>query len=96
MKKGEIEIVNKRWGGCSGKGFVYIGRGSEFGNPFRIGEDGNREEVIEKYREWFLKRVTEDPAFRRKVWELEGKKLVCFCAPARCHGEILKWWIENE
>ena len=28
---------------------VYIGRGSKWGNPFRIGADGDRVEVIRKY-----------------------------------------------
>ncbi len=27
---------------------VYIGRGSKWGNPFHIGKDGNRKEVIDK------------------------------------------------
>ena len=29
---------------------IYIGRGSKWGNPFVIGKDGSREEVVEKYR----------------------------------------------
>ena len=28
---------------------IYIGRPSKWGNPFVIGRDGNREQVIEKY-----------------------------------------------
>ena len=47
------------------------------------------------YRGWFLERV-KDAAFRRRVWELEGKTLVCFCSPKACHGDVLKWWLENE
>ena len=43
-------------------GAVYIGRrmtriglaGSKWANPFKIGLDGTREEVIEKYRAWLL------------------------------------------
>ncbi len=35
---------------------VYIGRPSEFGNPFRIGVDGDRDEVIEKFKEWIKTR----------------------------------------
>ena len=31
---------------------VYIGRGSKWGNPFVIGKDGTREEVINKYEEY--------------------------------------------
>ena len=29
---------------------IYIGRGSPYGNPFVIGKDVTREEVIEKFR----------------------------------------------
>ncbi len=86
-----VEVVNKKLGG---KG-VYIGRGSVFGNPFVLGVDGNREQVIEKYRAWFLEKVG-DPAFRREVWKLEGEKLMCFCSPLACHGDVLKWWLELE
>lgn len=31
---------------------VYVGRGSKWGNPFVIGRDGTRKEVIELYRQW--------------------------------------------
>jgi len=33
---------------------VYIGRPSKWGNPFVVGVDGSRDEVIEKYEEWIL------------------------------------------
>ena len=33
---------------------IYIGRPSKWGNPFVIGRDGNREQVIEKYRAYIL------------------------------------------
>jgi hypothetical protein len=94
-----VQIVNRR---ALGKGWeqspdsVYIGRGSEWGNPFVIGRDGDRAAVIAKYRAWFLQRVTEDEGFRRRLRQLEGKTLVCYCAPAACHGDVLKWWLENE
>jgi hypothetical protein len=31
---------------------VYVGRPSRSGNPFVIGRDGTRDEVIAKYRAW--------------------------------------------
>lgn len=64
---------------------VYIGRGSKWGNPFKIGEDGNREEVISKYREWILKQ----PHLLRDLKELDGKVLGCWCKPNSCHGDVL-------
>ena len=74
---------------------VYIGRGSPFGNPFRIGKDGTRDEVIKKYREWFYKRLT-DPWFSDKVHSLKGKVLACWCKPDVCHGDIIVEYLENE
>jgi hypothetical protein len=68
---------------------VYIGRGSDFGNPYVIGVDGDRDEVIKKYREYFYKRIDEDPSFKLRVEELRGKTLACFCKPKSCHGDVI-------
>lgn len=64
---------------------VYIGRPSKWGNPFAIGRDGNRVEVIEKYRQW----VQEQPELMAALPELAGKVLGCWCAPQMCHGDVL-------
>jgi len=65
---------------------VYIGRKSKWGNPFTIGVDGNRDEVIQKYSDW----LHSQPNLLAQVQrELKGKDLVCFCYPAKCHGDIL-------
>ena len=64
---------------------VYIGRGSPFGNPFCIGPDGTREEVIRKYREFIQ---TRPDLLQRVEAELKDKDLVCFCSPKACHGEV--------
>ncbi|TLX17296.1 DUF4326 domain-containing protein [Rhizobium sp. MHM7A] len=63
---------------------VLIGRPSKWGNPFVIGADGTRDEVIEKYRQWLLKSTLMDD-----LHELRGRDLICWCAPLRCHGDIL-------
>lgn len=63
---------------------VYIGRPSLWGNPFEIGKDGTREEVIEKYRDSI------DNNMRLLIKStLQGKVLGCWCAPKGCHGDIL-------
>ena len=64
---------------------VYIGRPSKWGNPFSIGKDGTREEVIDKYRNWIM----EQPKLLNCVKELEGKILGCWCSPKECHGDVL-------
>jgi len=64
---------------------VYIGRPSKWGNPFVIGKDGTRDEVIEKYRQWLLS----NPELLEEVKELKGKILGCWCSPKKCHGDVL-------
>jgi Domain of unknown function (DUF4326) len=65
---------------------VYIGRPGPWGNPFQIGDDGTRAEVVQKYERFLNK----NPQLKAKVVkELRGKNLVCFCAPLTCHGDIL-------
>ena len=64
---------------------VYIGRPSKWGNPFEIGKDGDRDEVIQKYRDYVLSQ----PELRESLHELVGKVLGCWCHPKHCHGDIL-------
>ena len=66
---------------------VYIGRPGPWGNPFVIGRDGTREEVIGKYEKW----LTGNPELMARIasGELTGKVLGCWCAPEACHGDVL-------
>jgi hypothetical protein len=63
---------------------VYIGRGGKWGNPFIIGRDGTREEVIAKHAEWI--EHGEGRYLLDSIHELYGKTLGCHCAPKPCHG----------
>lgn len=83
-------VVNKRTSDFD----VYIGRGSIFGNPYEIGRDGTREEVIERYRVWF-NFLVRDPIFVEHLKKLKNKKLGCFCSPMLCHGDVIKNWLDN-
>lgn len=93
-----ITIVNRS---CTDIG-VYIGRPSIFGNPFEIGKDGTRSEVIEKYEVYFCEKLENDLLFKKEFDKLvEMSKngtlcLSCWCVPQRCHGEIIKKYIEYE
>ena len=78
-------VLNKHKHGIP-KDAVYIGRPSKWGNPFAIGPDGNRADVILKYREWL--EAQPDKMAQAKL-ELAGCDLVCFCAPQACHGDVL-------
>lgn len=64
---------------------IYIGRPSLFGNPFVIGKDGTREDVVRKYEEW----VVNQPEIIAAIPSLKGKILACWCSPQACHGDVL-------
>jgi Domain of unknown function (DUF4326) len=64
---------------------VYIGRPSKWGNPFEIGRDGTRAEVIAKHRAW----LCDQPELMAALPELKGRDLLCWCAPLACHGNTL-------
>jgi len=70
-------------------GDVYIGRGSTWGNPYRIGPDGSRKEVIEKYRDYILDRLMHEDELIEELLKLDGKRLACYCKPEPCHGDVL-------
>ncbi|RUW57143.1 DUF4326 domain-containing protein [Mesorhizobium sp. M8A.F.Ca.ET.021.01.1.1] len=62
---------------------VYIGRGSKYGNPFKVGVDGTRTQVIKLFCDQVLPKLDLRP--------LIGCDLLCFCHPKPCHGDpILK------
>lgn len=73
--------------------YEYIGRGSDWGNPYSMfdsgAEDGvdSRDEVIRKFKYDFdrgLLKLGKDDALK-----LSGKRLGCFCKPEACHGDVI-------
>jgi len=80
----------------------YIGRAGHgfegtFGNPIKRGPDDPPGSTLPAFEAYFLKRVEEDPEFRRRVLALRGKRLGCFCPPKRaCHGLIIARWLDGE
>lgn len=74
---------------------AYVGRtmhrggwhldGSPLANPFRLGADGTRDEVVAKYREYLLGR----PDLLALLPALRGQRLGCWCLPERCHAEVI-------
>jgi hypothetical protein len=72
---------------------IYIGRGSDWGNPYAIGFDGDRDEVIRKFQydfeRGFLKSRKDD------VLKLKGKILGCHCKPAACHGDVIANYLNS-
>lgn len=95
-----IRIINKRKSSVSG---VYVGRPSPLGNPFHIGTDGTRKQVIQKYRQWFKIQLEDETSqVSREIIRLVEKtrcygdlRLLCWCAPLPCHAEVIKEEIEK-
>jgi len=70
---------------------VYIGRGSIWGNPYKIGVHGDRDRVIRLYE----RHIFDSPELLDKLPGLVDKNLVCYCAPKKCHGDILQHLVEK-
>lgn len=81
-------VLNRRTTYDRSPNCVYVGRPSKWGNPFEIGRDGTRDEVVDKYEGW-LRFSRQASDLRCSLHELRGKDLVCWCAPERCHAEVL-------
>lgn len=66
---------------------IYVGRPSQWGNPFILGKDGTRAQpcVIAKYERW----LQTQPELLAVLPELRGKVLGCWCSPLPCHGDVL-------
>jgi Domain of unknown function (DUF4326) len=84
MEMTMCQVLNKHHAGIP-VGSVYIGRGSKWGNPFRIGVDADRAMVIARHEAWLRTQRN----LLGALDELRGKDLVCFCAPQPCHGDLL-------
>jgi hypothetical protein len=72
---------------------IYIGRGSDWGNPYAIGIDGDREEVIRKYQYDFERGFLKSS--KEQLLKLRGKTLGCHCKPAACHGDVLANYLNS-
>ena len=78
---------------------IYIGRPSKWGNPFTHKQGtrasivvSSRKAAIKAFKLWFH----EQPQTQLRadaIKELKNKKLVCFCKPHTCHGDILAEYV---
>jgi uncharacterized protein YebE (UPF0316 family) len=80
-----IKVVNVR----TDEYDVFIGRPSKWGNPFKIGRDGNRKEVLEKYRTYLIN----NKELMADITSLDDMVLGCYCKPKACHGDIIAEWL---
>jgi hypothetical protein len=71
---------------------VYVGRwnakvpiDSKWGNPIPLLREEDRETVLEKYKQYLLN----NDELLLSLHELKGKRLGCWCAPKKCHADVL-------
>lgn len=110
-KLGSLTVINGKQYGFLGKNKIYIGRdnphpkynliGSILANPYHVGKDGTREQVIAKYRVWLWERIQEKGVVYHELLEvalriIAGNNLIltCYCKPLDCHGDVVKRAIE--
>jgi hypothetical protein len=92
---GKLQIRIARKG--QGLGGVYVGRPTPLGNPFRLEREDRREEVVARYATWLegeLRQGNREVAraleeLYRRLKRQGALTLLCFCAPRRCHGEVI-------
>jgi hypothetical protein len=101
MRKPEIRIVNLKHSLLKLPTIRVDGQ-SWLGNPFVIGTDGNRTEVIELYKQWFDDKMLNDKEFKERFYQLAKKyhqyeiiQLACWCYPKMCHASIIKQALEE-
>jgi len=76
---------------------IYIGRGTLWGNPYQMGKEGTRNEVIAKFAYDFEKRFLKLPEqFDVNIEKLRGKTLGCHCKPAACHGDVIANYLNSQ
>ena len=98
MKQGETVVLNMntnfhamKWAKDNNR-YQQIDRWSDWGNPFMLNSDGDRDTVCESFKIYFDLKL----GLKAKVKELKGKALGCHCYPLRCHGEHLKQLADGE
>lgn len=93
-----IEVVNKYKIKPDQTRDVYIGRGSPLGNPWPITAAASRPVVIARYQDWIQEKIKagDGPVMlalsniATRHLAGESVRLVCFCKPQACHGDIIK------
>ncbi len=88
-----MTLYNKRHGAIPTDA-VWIDRKTKWGNPFVIGRDGTRDDVIAKYKHY----LHHDPRaqhLRDSIDELVDQDLICWCAPSPCHGDVIINYIRS-
>ena len=97
-----VRVVNlKKYKLKDNEVLIKVGRSTPVGNPFHMRDESMRDEVCDKYKVYFYKRVKEAGAFRDYVAHIyrtalkQDVALGCWCAPKRCHAETIASFINQ-
>jgi hypothetical protein len=83
--RGDDDKHLRMWAQFNGL-LVRVDRNSEWGNPFEMPADGDRDTVCAHYALYYF---PYKPSLLNKIHSLKGKVLACWCYPERCHGDYL-------
>ena len=85
-----VKVINKGYSSRTAiKLSLYIGRPTKWGNPFPLRKESRRNLVCDQYEALMATRLIKGEITDEDFKEFDGKNLLCFCAPKRCHGDTL-------
>jgi hypothetical protein len=92
-----VRIINlKNYKLKEGEVLFKVDRSSPVGNPFIMHKESERDDVCNRYEEYFSKNITTNKAMRVYVSQMikalkagNDVALGCWCYPKRCHAETI-------
>lgn len=105
----DILVINARkLSDGAGRTLIYVGRRTSYkpeygvdfsilGNPFSVAAGYTRDEAVDAYAQRVLPLAVRRAldVLRQRAQD-ERLALVCFCAPRRCHADVIKAWLDGE
>lgn len=98
VEAGETVVINMnthlhllKWAQDNNK-YARVDRFTDWGNPFELGKDGNRDEVCDAYANHYF---PFKKSLHGQLHSLSGRVLGCHCHPQRCHGHFLAEQAQN-
>lgn len=81
---------SRRKGWRTPEGAVYVGRPTCWGNPYERDDIGSSELLVALYRDWISGDSRSAAIARRRLPELRGRDLLCWCPPGDpCRADVL-------
>lgn len=100
----KIRVVNlKNYVKKEGEILIKVDRSNKIiGNKFRMHNESERNEVCDKYEEWFNKKIEERDSKvineLRHIWKIAyntNVALACWCYPKRCHAMTIERFLNK-